>query len=399
MARRPSSAEIVLIDRQEQVDEFVRCCRVEERFAFDTEFVMEDRFEAEVCLLQIATTSKVAIIDPFLGLDLRAVWELICDPSVETVVHSGQEDLGLCVQHTGRIPQRVYDVQIVAGFVGHGYPLSLQKLVQTVLHRRLHKTKTLTDWRKRPLTAAQIEYAAADVEYLLAVRTILHDEIGRRGRLDWVDEELRKLEDVRLYRRTEEEKVFRVKGAGSMRGRQLAIVSELLAWREEVAKRLNRPARIVLKDHLLVEIARLELRSPAGIRDLRGINLSTRDVTALARVVSEAQRIPSERWPKPAARDVETPEEAALIALATGVVRSYCFQHDLAYPLVASKRMIRGIVRQCLRPPDEQDGYVELLSGWRGKTAGAVLQEVLRGERTIRIESADGQRIVRTAPI
>lgn len=398
MARRPSSAETVIIDCQEQVDELVRCCRAEERFAFDTEFVMEDRFEAEVCLLQIATTSQVAIVDPFLDLDLSAVWELICDSGVETVVHSGQEDLGLCMQHTGKIPQHIYDVQIAAGFVGHDYPLSLQKLVQTVLHRRLHKTKTLTDWRKRPLAASQIEYAAADVEYLLSVRTVLHDEIGRRGRLDWVEEELRKLEDVSLYRRTEEEKVFRVKGAGSMRGRQLAIVSELLAWREEVAKRLNRPARIVLKDHLLVEIARLELRSQAEIRDLRGINLSFRDVTALGRVVSDAQQIPSEQWPKPAPRDVETQEEAALIALATGVVRSYSLQHDLAYSLVASKKTIRGIVRQCLRPSDEQDGSVELLRGWRGETVGAVLQAVLRGERTIRIESADGRRVIRTAP-
>ena len=96
---------------------------------------------------------------------------------------------------------------------------------------------------------------------------------------------------------------------------------------------------------------------------------------------------------------METQEEAALIGLATGVVRSYCFQHDLAYSLVASKKTIRGIVRKCLRSSDEQDGSVELLRGWRGKTVGAVLQEVLRGERTIRIETADGRRVIRTAPI
>ena len=96
---------------------------------------------------------------------------------------------------------------------------------------------------------------------------------------------------------------------------------------------------------------------------------------------------------------METPEEAALIALATAVVRSYCFENDLAYSLVASKKMIRGIVRQCLRPAKEQDGSVDLLRGWRGETVGAVLQEVLRGDRTIRIESADGQRVIRTARV
>lgn len=356
---------------------------------------MEDRFEAEVCLVQIATQSSVAVIDPFLDLDLRPIWQLVCDDRVETVVHAGQEDLGLCVQHTGKAPRRIYDVQIAAGFAGHDYPLSLQRLVQVTLHIRLHKSKTLTDWRKRPLAPGQIKYGAEDVCYLLAVREKLHERLSKWDRLDWLREELSQLEDTSLYRQTEEEKLLRVKGAGALKGRQLAVVRELLGWREAVAKGLNRPARVMLKDHLLVQIAKLELCSFDEIRALRGINLSDRNVRALCRVVERALKAPSDRWPTPTPRETETPKEAALISLATAVIRGYCLEHEMAYGLAASKRSIRELIGYCTggRPPDRAD--VGLLNGWRGRTVGAMLEELLAGRRAIRVESLQGERLIR----
>ncbi len=398
MGRRSLIPDITTVKRQAQTEELCRNCRACGRFAFDTEFVMEDRFEPEVCLIQIATEGAVVVIDPFLDLDLQPVWDLVCDDQVETVVHAGQEDLALCVQHTGRLPHRVYDVQIAAGFAGYDYPLSLQKLVQAALHIRLHKSKTLTDWRKRPLSAEQIRYAAEDVGYLLAVRDKLHDRLSKRNRLNWVHEEFNRFEDMSLYRRVEEEKLLRVKGAGALRGRQLAVVRELLTWRETAAKQLNRPVRVVLKDHLLVEIAKLELCSIGEIRDLRGINLSDKHVRALGRVVEKALKTPSEQWPAPTPRGTETPKEAALIALATVVIHSFCLENEVAYGLVASKRTLRELIRHHNRgrPPDRTD--VELLRGWRGKTAGALLEDILDGRRSLYVESLDGEPVVRVTP-
>jgi len=385
------------VQRQEQVEEICRECRTEGRFAFDTEFVMEDRFEAEVCLVQIATQNRVAIIDPFRDVDLAPVWGLLHDNQVETVVHAGQEDLSFCVQHTGKAPRCVYDVQLAAGLAGYEYPLSLQKLVQRTLHIRLHKSKTLTDWRKRPLTDAQISYGAEDVCHLLAVHRMLNEELSRRNRLDWAEEEFRAFEDITLYRRAEEEKFSRVKGTGALKGQALPVARALLAWREAVAKRLNRPIRAVLKDHLLVEIAKLGMRSFREIRDLRGINLSDRDLRALCRVVDEALRVPSEQWPKQAPRETESPKEAALVALTTAVIRSYCLKHGIAYGLAAAKKSIQELVRHATGGQPSDRATVELLNGWRGKTLGVVLEELLAGRRNVHIEMVNGDPQIRVS--
>jgi ribonuclease D len=398
MGHRHPPPDTILIERQGQLDELCARCREEGRFAFDTEFVMEDRFESELCLIQLATQRSLAVIDPLMGLDLSPVWDLVNDEQVETVVHAGQEDLALAVQHSGRVPRCVFDTQIAAGLVGYDYPISLQRLVQTTFHVRLHKSKTLTDWRKRPLAPSQIHYAAEDVQYLLSVRGSLHDRLRTSRRLDWAAEEFKRSEQMSLYQRAEEDKLLRVKGAASLSGQQLAIVGELLAWREGRAERYNRPVRAVLKDHLLVEIARHGLKSLDEVRGLRGINLSDADVRRLCTVVRKALELPRDKWPVPQRREVETQREAVLVALATAVVRTYCMEHDLAYGLVATQRSIRELIRHRTagRPADAQD--VELLNGWRGGTVGVTLDDVLAGRRTVRVEPLDGELAVRVTP-
>ncbi len=388
--------EFITIERQSQLDDICQEYRRAGRFAFDTEFVMEDRFEAEVCLVQIASERSAVVIDPFLKLDLSPIWDLVCDKQVETIVHAGQEDLAICVQHAGQVPRKVFDVQVAAGLAGYEYPLSLQKLVQTTLHIRLHKSKTLTDWRKRPLSPAQVRYGAEDVCHLLAVKDNLDERLTRQHRLDWVKEEFRNLEDMSLYRRAEEEKLLRVRGSGSLRGRQVVILKELLAWREQVAQKLDRPVRALLKDHLLVAIAKHELTTVRDLRDLRGLNLSEKHARAACGIVRTAMETPPEQWPKAEPREAETPAEAALVALVTGVLRSYCVENEIAYGLLATKKSIREIVRSC---SDGLSGSgrrkIELLKGWRGDAVGMMLEELLTGQRSARVERQKGTPVIR----
>jgi len=389
---------LALIERQEQITELCAAATAAGRFAFDTEFVMEDRFEPEVCLIQIAAGDCLALIDPFLSLDLAPIWNLVCDDRLLTIVHAGQEDLSLCVQHTGRPPRHVFDVQIAAGLVSTDYPLSLQRLVQSMLHIRLHKAKTLTDWRRRPLTASQLRYAAEDVCHLTAIHRLLVDRLETLGRSAWATEEFAAFEQVSLYRRAEEDKLLRVKGAGALKGRQLAIVRDLLVWREAVGRQRNRPARTVLRDHLLVEIAKLGLANFAEIRDLRGVNLSDRDVHAMCRHIHAAMETPSSDWPVSAPADIETPGESVLTALSTAILKSYCAKQDIAYGLVASKKSVRQHVRHHVlrKPPDK--GEVELLSGWRGQAVGGLLDEVLTGRSMVQVVPAGGNEILRMLP-
>ncbi len=394
MQRRRGGPEATLIENQSQISQFCQRCGDEGRFAFDTEFVMEDRYESEVCLLQAAVTDSVVIIDPFSELDLRPLWDLVGDDSIETVVHAGQEDLAIAVQHTERAPRRVFDVQVAAGLVGLDYPISLQRLVQSILHIRLHKTKTLTDWRKRPLTEAQIRYAAEDVAYLLTVRQDLHDRLDRLGRLKWAGEEFQGMEEMTRYQRAEEDRLLRIKGMGNLKAEKLAVAREIMHWRENLAERLNRPARVVLKDHLLVEIAKHSLTEVSDIRDLRGMNVNLRNIHALVEVIRNAREIPSSDWPKPKPRSIDTPRDAALVALVTAVARSYSLEHELAYGLVATQKSIRELIKHSTFGHPSNGTGVELLTGWRGETVGAMLADVLAGRRMVRIEELDGERAV-----
>jgi ribonuclease D len=398
VAKQQPSPEPVLLQRQEELDSICIAARTEGRFAFDTEFVMEDRYEPEVCLVQLALQHAVALIDPLGGVNLQPVWELLTDGNVEKIVHAGQEDLAACYRQTGKAPRRVFDVQIAAGLVGYDYPLSLQKLVQAMLHIRLHKAKTLTDWRKRPLSSSQLRYAAEDVTHLLAVHRKLHRRLTERDRLPWAEEEFHGFEDVNRYARGEEDKLRRVKGVSVLKGQQMAVARRLLEWRDELARKLDRPARIVMKDHLLVEVARHGVSSFSELRDLRGLNMSDKNVHALAGIVREALQSPVAEPAAAREFDVETPRETVLITLATAAARGYCLDHDLAYSLVATKQSIRDLIRYRTlgRPVDPTQ--VELLSGWRGRSVGVMLEDMLAGRLSIHVEHLSGEAVLRVEP-
>ncbi|MEK6676808.1 MAG: HRDC domain-containing protein [Planctomycetota bacterium] len=397
--RRTDPAEPVLAKSQEQIDEFCAYCQRNGRFAFDTEFVTEDRYETEVCLLQLATAQDVLLVDPFEGLNLEPIWNLVCEDATETVVHAGQEDLALCMQHTGKVPRRVFDVQLAAGLIGWEYPISLQKLVQAVRHVRLHKSKTLTDWRKRPLTLSQLRYAAEDVSHLLLIRDHIGDRLGERERLEWAAEEFKTLEDPVLYRRVEEDRLMHFKGAGALKGAQLAILKEVLDWREALARTRNRPARTVIKDHILIEVAKHGLESFGDIRELRGLNLADRDVHALGKVVQAAALLPPDRWPQSREREFESPAEEVLIPLLTAVLRSFSRRHGVAYGLLATKRSLRQLIRFVIEgSASHLKSDITLMTGWRGRFVGQLLLEILSGRSGLRVRTDHDEAIIDIAP-
>jgi ribonuclease D len=364
------------------------------RFAFDTEFIKEDRFEPIVCLLQAATDDRVVLIDPVSGeLDLQRFWELVADDAVEVIVHAGAEDLALCYRNLGRPPKRVFDVQIAAGLVGYDYPLSLMRLVRSTLGVRLHKSQTLTDWQRRPLSDTQQRYAVDDVRYLPAIHHRLTTQLASLSRESWAAEEFQRFERAAAYEPEPKAALKRVRGTGSLDSRALAIAKELASEREALAKKLNRPVRAVLRDHLLVEIARRGWTEPQDIRSLRGISLNDRAIRQLGAAVKRAQARPAESLPPPPVVWEETPEESVVISLVTAVIRAHCLDHRLAYALVTNKQDIRVLVLSQLR--GEAQGVVPaLMNGWRREALGDLLDRVLSGAAGVRLEhTEDGPKL------
>src|SRR5689334_23104562 len=178
-----------LIATASGLQELVDHLRQSGRFAFDTEFVSEETFEPVLCLVQVATRDRLAVIDPMALDDLGPFWDVVNDPDIEVVMHAAGEDLRIGRFRTGRVPRRVVDVQVAAGLVGFGYPLSLGNLASQVLGVSLAGGETRTDWRRRPLSPSQLRYALDDVRHLLPLADRLGDRIAELERQEWAESE------------------------------------------------------------------------------------------------------------------------------------------------------------------------------------------------------------------
>jgi ribonuclease D len=380
-------AEILVTDAAALADccaHLARCVQV----GLDTEFVGEDSFHPKLCLIQLATPDTLYLIDPFAFTEeeLRSVWDLLADPARTLVVHAGREEIRLCHRAVGRTPGNLYDLQIVAGMVGLVYPIGHGTLVGEALGQRLSKGETLTEWRTRPLTRSQIRYAFNDVRYLLPLWEKLHGQLEQLGRIDWAHEDC-----VRLCaastpdepgQPSASEKWRKLRGAGSLDRRRLAVLRELFRWRDEEAAHANRPARTVLRDDLLVEIARHTLKSEQDLHVVRG--LARRYAAALWQAIERARALPAEQLPMPAEREQDPPQAGLVGNVVSAVLGDFCVRQRLAPNLVATNQDVKLLVRSRLQG-DPLPAESLLTQGWRAQYVLPELLAVLDGRRRLRV--------------
>ena len=232
----------------------------------DTEFVREKTYFAKLCLIQIAVGDAIACIDCLADIDLDALYETLLRDDCTWIVHSSRQDLEVIYQHTQKLPAALIDTQVAAGLVGYAPQISLQDLVADTLGVELDKSHTRTDWSRRPLPSEAIEYARDDVRSLHALWDALVEKLGALGRRDWLEQDCALLlaqEPV-----TPVEQVFaRLKGARSLDLQGQSAALALVEWREERARRRDRPRRWILGDEQLVGIARVQPRSIAALAE------------------------------------------------------------------------------------------------------------------------------------
>jgi ribonuclease D len=348
---------------------------------FDTEFVGEDAYRPELCLVQVSSADALYVIDPFSCGSLAAFWELLHDPNRVTVVHAGREDVRLCLFESGKPPANVFDVQIAAGLVGMTYPIGYAGLVHDLLRQRMQKGETLTDWRKRPLTPAQVRYAYDDVRYLLPAHKKLTDRLTKRKRLDWAREEFAAAVKKAVTSDANVERWRKVKGIGALDRRGLAVAREVYGWRDKFAERINRPPRFVVRDDLLIEIARRAPTRAEDLQSLRGIPRNQEE--AILEAVRRAKALPPNECPEPETRDSEPPNVVLLANLLSVVLNDFCGRHKLASNLVASGADLKAVVRS--RAFDEPLADIPLSRGWRSRAVLPELMALLTGETAIRV--------------
>jgi ribonuclease D len=351
--------------------------------AIDTEFVWERTYAPALCLVQLATRQRLAVIDPLEGAPLEPVAELIADAAVEKVMHAPSGDLAAFVLHHDVRPRNIFDTQVAAGFVGFGGSPSLERLLDQAVGVRLRHDEGFTDWQRRPLTPVQIEYAADDVRHLLAATEALRQRLAEQGRQAWVDEEMEQRYGAGATLVQDPDQAWRrVSGRGRLRGEQVSALAAVAAWREREARRRDLPASWLIKDATLIEVARRRPGTAREAESIRGLQLRKgAQLDGLLAAVATAGPVPS------GASEGELPSEVrrrvrVVLPLASAVLQARCGEARVASELVATRAELESLIAgQAM----DADGAHPLLQGWRRELAGDSLLRLLRGEVALRV--------------
>jgi len=373
-----SECSTVYVDTLERLEQICDMLAESTWLVIDTEFLRESTYFPQFCLLQIAGEKALACIDPLKIEYLDPLWQLLYQPQITKVFHAGRQDLEIFYHLHGRLPKPVFDTQLAAPLLGYPEQIGYANLVAEVLGVHLEKGHSRTDWRKRPLSSQQIKYAADDVRYLAPLYLKIYGQLEEKGRLDWLEKDFNTLIDPITYANPPEEAWRRIKGARRLKGRQLAIVKRLAAWREEVARQENRPRGWVIKDDLLCHIARLRPPAPKVLAQLRGLGDKTlqRHGETICRLVNQAPTDVTEDTPPRLPE--RTTEQEALLDLLNAVVRLQAATHQINPSVLASRKDLELF----LDTPQQS----RLFQGWRRRLVGDALQDLIEGKKRLSIE-------------
>ena len=251
-----SEPHFTFVDSEESMVEFFEKNKSVEWMCFDTEFIGEKRFKTLLCLTQVATVHGIYLIDNIKLENVDLFLEMIANPAILKITHAGENDYRVLYNHYKVLPKNIFDVQVAAGFVGHGYPISFRRLVELELNKRLNKGATVSDWESRPINKRQIRYAIDDVIYLKDIYDNLNANLVKNNRKLWADAEFQKLEhpeyfQVDKYRKLEGSKLFR-----ELDAKEKIFYIRLLGWRDKVAEEKNYSREMILSDKYLPHIVK-----------------------------------------------------------------------------------------------------------------------------------------------
>ncbi|MCX5723760.1 MAG: ribonuclease D [Nitrospirae bacterium] len=384
---------MLYVTDQSALETLCQTLRQSPRLALDTEFVGEDTFVPRLELIQVATASTAAVIDfPAVQANgsLDVFWELICDAKIEKIVHAGRQDLDLFATHAGQIPKPFFDTQIAAAMVGYGAQVAYAGLVQRLHGTKLAKAHTFTNWSARPLSDDQIAYALEDVEFLLSIHTHLQDRLSSLGRLEWVGEEFARLETaVGEKSREPQERYQRIRGWDTLKPKGAAVLRELAAWREAEARRRNVPRGRVMRDEVLLQLARHPPKSVSELRGLRGVHSSEvdRHGEQLLATITSALALPASAWPEVPRERKPDPESTGIVELLQAVLKARAAEEGIAPTMLATSSDLQALVEA---KQNRATLDVPILRGWRRQLAGDLLLQVLDGAVTITVDRTSG---------
>lgn len=373
-----------LIKTHQELEEVVSRLAASDFVTIDTEFIRETTFWPELCLIQLAAPGVTALVDPLApGIDLTPFFNLMRNEKVTKVFHAARQDIEIIYHMGGLIPSPIFDSQVAAMVCGFGDSISYDQLVMRITGEQIDKTSRFTDWRHRPLSERQLEYALADVTHLIPVYQHLLAQLERDNRAEWLTEEMHVLTAKETYDLHPDDAWKRLK----MRARkpiELAVMKLIAAWREREARERNVPRGRVLKDEVLYEIAQQQPRTIEALTQLRGVPRGwerSSGAAGLLQAVNAALEIPKDKLPKLPRAPVlpeGTPAASELIKVLLKLVSE---KEGVAAKMLASGDDIERLAAF------GEKAEVPALSGWRREVFGDQVLKLLHGETGLRFSN------------
>ncbi|WP_404481932.1 ribonuclease D [Novosphingobium sp. BL-52-GroH] len=353
--------------------------------AVDTEFMRENTYWPELCLVQIADTEEAAAIDPLApGLDLKPLWDLLTDnEDVLKVFHAGGQDVEIVFNFTGRTPHPIFDTQIAMMAISQSEQIGYSNLVESWQGLTIDKGARFTDWSRRPLTDRQIEYAIGDVTHLSKIFPKMLKRLIKTRRGEWLDQEMEKLADPEHYRNDPGQAWKRIKAPGrnpQVLGR-LKAISE---WREVEAQGKNIPRGRIARDETLADIASHPPKTQADLAKVRGLSQGWKDNDIgrrLMNVLAKAEPMSDEEMPPRAPRGAPLGKEGALVAdLLKLLLKIRAREIDAASRLLARSEELELLAAGVRK-------NLSLLEGWRYEVFGRDALDLVEGKLAFAVEN------------
>ena len=344
--------------------------------AVDTEFMRENSYWPELCLIQVASPDEAAAIDPKADIDLSSLLSLLVDKhDVLKVFHAGGQDLEIIHNLTGKMPQPLFDTQIAAMALGLGEQVGYSNLIESMLGHSIDKGARFTDWGRRPLDKRQIDYAVADVTHLASVFPKLLSRLKKTDRGGWLDEEMERLADPSSFAFPPEDAWKRLKLPGR-NPQVLGRLKAIAAWRETEARSKNLPRGRIIKDDTLGELAVYPPKTQDDLGKVRGLSPGwrTNDIGArLMSAMADAGPLEPEEMPEREPRRPGLSKDAALVS-------------DLLKLLLKIRSKEAGVAARLIARADELEALaagvrtdLNILKGWRFEEFGRDAVDLVEG--------------------
>ena len=373
---------MVKINSKEKLNKFIDKTKKSRVLCIDTEFMRENTYYPQLCLVQMQIEKESFILDPFSFETLEPLAEILDDEKILKVFHAAKQDLEILYNETGVVPHPIFDTQLAACVTEGANQISLANVLKSTLNVKIDKSEGFTDWARRPLTDKQLKYAVEDVLFLPELHKHQVTKMKELGRETWLDEEFSDLAQENNYEIDIENRYTHLKHVTKLKDKQLSLAKHLAAWREETAQKKDLPRKRVLSDEQVIEICKRNPKTIDSLFAVRGVQnaLSTWEAREVLAALKEGRKCEKKDFPKIDVGSCNQENVDDVVFLMSALVKLRAKENGVAQTLITSNSELTDLARG-------KRESLKILSGWRKEIVGEELLALLNGKIGITCEN------------